>query len=100
VNSEVSDRTEKSAPKLQRLLFVLLVGFVPYVGGFIIFRTRDIGVLGFVGVLICAPASYAAYSVRSLGDPVTAKQRIIADPFLYGFAYAFTAVVIRYLFLG
>jgi hypothetical protein len=99
VNSHAGIPTKASEPRLQLLLLAVSVGLLPYIGGALVVVTREFNLLVFVGVLICAVSTYGAYLVRSYGDPMTARQRLIVDPFLYGFEYVFTAVVIRYVFL-
>ena len=82
------------------MLKAILSGFLPYFGGgVLVFLTHDMRVLAFAGVLIRTTSTSGAYVMRGLRDPITAKQRLIIDPFLYGFEYIFTAVLTYYLFL-
>jgi hypothetical protein len=82
------------------LLLAISSGFLPYFGGgVLVFLTHDMRVLAFAGVLITTAGTYGAYVIRNLRDPITAKQRLIIDPFLYGFEYVFTVVMIYCMFL-
>lgn len=81
--------------------FILLVGLLPYVGGgFLVLLTRDVVVLAIAGILITGFCTTGAYLVRKRRDCQTAKYRAIADPFLYGFEFAFSAVLVRYVLIA
>lgn len=56
--------------------------------------TRRIGWLALAGVAISVISTSAAYGLRKSTDPVRAKKRLIVDLLLYGFEFAFTAIVI------
>jgi len=88
-------------PKAIRLQWLVAIscGLLPYLGGLLVILTRQIGWLVFAGAVICVISTSAAYVLRKSTDPVTAKQRLMIDPLLYGFEFAFTAVLIRYLFI-
>ena len=78
--------------------FILLVGLLHYVGGgFLVLFTRDVVPLAVSGILITGFCTAAAYFVRKRKDDQSAKYRAIADPFLYGFEFAFSAVLVRYV---
>ena len=64
-----------------------------------VFATRNIQVLALAGCLITVFCTIAAYLLRKTRDPISAKQRLIIDPFLYAFEYVFTATLIRYVVL-
>lgn len=81
------------------LLLGICVALLPYGGGFLVIGTRNIGSLALAGAVICVLCTSAAYFVRRQRDPVRAKHRLIVDPILYGFEFAFTAIVIRYMFM-
>lgn len=95
MNSQATLPTKASDSRLQSPLLAVSAGFLPYIGGALVVLTREFTLLVLAGVLICAASIYGAYLVRSYRDPMLAKQRLIVDPFLYGFEYVFTAVVIR-----
>jgi hypothetical protein len=89
------------APKRTRsqLFLTIFSGLLPYFGGLLMTLTRNIGWLAFAGALICVVSTSGAYFVRKYRDPVSAKQRLIIDPMLYGFEFVLTAVLIRYVFM-
>ena len=72
---------------------------LPYFGGFLVIGTRNIGSLALAGAVICVLCTSAAYLMRRQRDPVGAKHRLMVDPILYGFEFAFTVIVIRYVFM-
>lgn len=75
----------------------LLVGLLPYVGGgFLVLLTRDVVRLVIAGILTTGFCTTGAYLVRKRKDWQSAKYRLIVDPFLYGFEFVFTAVLVRY----
>ena len=88
-------------PKATRLqvFVVLFCGLLPYVGGLLVTLTQRIGWLALTGAAISVISTSAAYAVRKSTNPVTAKQRLMVDPLLYGFEFAFTAALIRYAFM-
>ena len=81
------------------MFMALACGFLPYVGGLLVIWTRHVALLAFVGTLICVISTSSAYILRKSVDPDTAKDRLIVDPMLYGAEFAFTALLIRYVFL-
>ncbi len=92
---------ETERPKATRLqVFVaLFCGVLPYMGGLLVTLTRQIGWLALAGAAICVISTSAAYIRRRSTDPVTAKQRLLVDPLLYGFEFAFAVELIRYGFM-
>jgi hypothetical protein len=86
-------------PTRSQLIVALSFGFLPYIGGSLVIVTRNIIRLTIAGVLICIASTTAAYMLRRIADPVSAKARLIVDPMLYGTEFVFTAVLIRYVFL-
>jgi hypothetical protein len=96
----MANQTER--PKATRLqVFVAIcAALLPYVGGGVLVTlTRGIGWLALAGAAICVISTSAAYALRKSTDPVRAKKRLIIDPLLYGFEFAFTAALIRYGFM-
>lgn len=77
----------------------LACGLLPYFGGLLVIWTRQVGWLALAGALICVVSTSGAYILRKAAHSETAKQRLIIDPMLYGFEFAFTTVLIRYAFL-
>jgi hypothetical protein len=78
----------------------LFAGLLPYVGGaLVVTLTRGIGWVALAGAAICIISTSAAYAMRKSSDPVRAKRRVMIDPALYGSEFAFTAVLIRYVFI-
>jgi hypothetical protein len=95
----MANQTGRSNATRLQLLLAISCGPLPYLGGFLVTLTRHIGWLAFAGAVIVFLSTSAAYLLRKSRDPVTAKQRLVIDPLLYGFEFVFTAVVIRYLFM-
>ena len=96
----MANQTEQ--PKATRLqVFVaIFAALLPYVGGAVVVTlTRGIGWLALAGAATCVLSTSAAYALRKSTDPVTAKQRLMVDPLLYGFEFALTAALIRYVFM-
>lgn len=93
------NQTERPKPTRTQLFGAILCGLLPYLGGLIVILTRRIGWLALAGAAICVISTSAAYTLRKATDPVTAKQRLMVDPLLYGFEFAFTAALIRYVFM-
>ena len=83
----------------REMFMALSFGLLPYLGGLLVIWTRQVGWLALEGALICVVSTSGAYILRKSADSETAKQRLIIDPMLYGFEFAFTAVLIRYVFL-
>ena len=83
----------------RHLLLAISFALLPYFGGLLVIATRNLGWLALAGALIALVSTSAAYFVRRQRDPATAKQRLILDPMLYGFEFAFSAFVIGYIFL-
>jgi hypothetical protein len=81
------------------VLLAICFALLPYFGGFLVIGTRNIGSLALAGAVICVLCTSSAYLVRRRRDPVCAKHRLIVDPILYSFEFAFTATVIRYVFM-
>lgn len=94
--SEVSKRARYTR---SQSLLAIVPGLLPYLGGLLVTVTRNVGWLAFAGALICVVSTSGAYFVRKYRDPVSAKQRLIVDPMLYGFEFIFTAILIRYMFM-
>jgi hypothetical protein len=88
-------------PKIFRAHVVLAIcsALLPYFGGFLVIGTRNMGSLALAGAVICVLCTSAAYLVRRQRDPVGARYRLIVDPLLYSFEFAFTATVVRYLLM-
>ncbi|MFI5087224.1 MAG: hypothetical protein ACHP7I_02420 [Terriglobales bacterium] len=77
--------------------FTVFVGLLPYVvGGSLVLLTHNVLRLAIVGVLITLFCSTGAYVVRKRTDGQYAAHRLIIDPFLYAFEFAFTAVLVHY----
>jgi hypothetical protein len=77
----------------------IFCGLLPYLGGLLVILTRQIGWLALTGAAICVISTSTAYTLRKSTNPVRAKQRLMVDPLLYGFEFAFTAALIRYVFM-
>jgi hypothetical protein len=92
---------QTARPKATRLqMFVAICcGLLPYLGGLLVTLTRRISLLALAGTVICVVSTSVAYALRKSTDRVAAKQRLMVDPFLYGFEFALTAVCIRYVFM-
>ena len=88
-------------PKATRLqVFVAICfGLLPYFGGLLVTLTQRIGWLALAGAAICLTSTSGAYALRKSADPTGAKQRLMVDPLLYGFEFAFTVALIRYGFM-
>ena len=77
--------------------FTLFFGFLPYVGGgILVLLTHDLVQLAIAGVLITTFSTTGAYFLRRRKDWQSAKYWLMADPFLYGSEFVFTAVLVRY----
>ena len=83
----------------REMFMALSCGLLPYFGGLLVIWTRQVGWLALAGALICVVSTSGAYILRKSADSETAKHRLIIDPMLYGFEFAFTSVLIRYVFL-
>lgn len=81
------------------VVLAICSALLPYCGGFLVIGTRDIEALTLAGAVICVLCTSAAYLLRRQRDPVGAKHRLIVDPLLYSFEFAFTAILIRYVFM-
>ena len=93
------NQTERPKPTRTQVFGAIFCGLLPYLGGLLVILTRRIGWLALAGAAICVISTSAAYTLRKSTDPVTAKQRLMVDPLLYGFEFAFTAALIRYVFM-
>ena len=81
--------------------FRVFVGLLPYVaGGCIVLITRRVLQIAIIGILITLFCTIGAYFIRKLADGEYAAQRLIIDPFLYGFEFAFAAVLVHYMLAG
>jgi hypothetical protein len=98
-DGQPNSTTQGDSLPMARGDFLISCGLLPYLGGLLVTLTRQIGWLVFAGAVICVISTSAAYVLRKSTDPVTAKQRLMIDPLLYGFEFAFTAVLIRYVFI-
>jgi hypothetical protein len=95
----VVNQTEPPKATRFQVFVAICCGLLPYLGGLLVTLTRRIGWLALAGTVICVISTSVAYALRKSTDPVTAKQRLIVDPLLYGFEFAFTVVCIRYVFM-
>ena len=95
----MANRTQRLTPTRLKGFVAICCGFLPYLGGLLVTFTRQIGWLVLAGAVICLVSTSAAYGLRKSINPVTAKHRLMVDPLLYGFEFAFTTVVIRYVFI-
>ncbi len=78
----------------------ILVGALPYLAGaLLVMVTRNVLLLAILGALTTLACTMGAYRIRRSTDRQHAKHMLIADPFLYGFEFAFTAVLVRYAFV-
>ncbi|PYX75136.1 MAG: hypothetical protein DMG78_05050 [Acidobacteria bacterium] len=93
------NQTERPKPTRTEVFGAIFCGLLPYLGGLLVILTRRIDWLALAGAAISVISTSAAYTLRKSSNPVTAKQRLIVDPLLYGFEFAFTAAVIRYVFM-
>jgi hypothetical protein len=93
--------TQDVRPKPSRLHLTAAIccGLLPYLGGLLVTLTRQIGLLAVAGVAIAAISTSGAYFLRKSADAVTAKQRLMIDPLLYGSEFVLTAVLIRFVFM-
>lgn len=93
-------RTERPKATVLQVFVALFGGLLPYVGGgLLVTLTRGIGWLALAGAAICVTSTSAAYAIRKSTDPVRARRRLMIDPVLYGSEFAFTAVLIHYVFM-
>jgi hypothetical protein len=77
----------------------IVVGLLPYVGGaVVVLVTQHFVQLATVGVLITLFCTTGAYVIRKRTNGQQAAHRVIIDPFLYGFEFAFAAVLVHYMF--
>jgi hypothetical protein len=93
------NQTERPKPTRTQVFVAIVCGLLPYLGGVLVTLTRRIGWLALAGAAICVISTSAAYTLRKSTNPVKARQRLLVDPLLYGFEFAFTAVLIRYAFM-
>jgi hypothetical protein len=93
------NQTERPKPTRTQVFRAISCGLLPYLGGLLVILTRRIGWLALAGGAICVLSTSVAYTLRKSTNPVTAKQRLMVDPLLYGFEFAFTAALIRYVFI-
>ncbi len=93
------NQTERPKPTRTQVFGAIFCGLLPYLGGFLVILTRRIGWLALAGAAICVISTSAAYTLRKSTNPVTAKQRLMVDPLLYGFEFVFTAALIGYVFM-
>jgi hypothetical protein len=93
-------QTERRKATVLQVFVVLFAGLLPYVGGGLLLTlTRGIGWLALGGAAICVISTSAAYAIRKSTDPIRARRRLMIDPVLYGSEFAFTAVLIHYVFM-
>lgn len=96
----MANETERTKATRLQVFVAIFAGLLPYVGGGVLVTlTRGIGWLALAGAAICVISTSTAYALRKSTDPVTAKQRLMIDPLLYGFEFAFTAALICYGFM-
>jgi hypothetical protein len=82
------------------MIFVAIFsGLLPWFAGLLVIVTGNILWLAIAGVLVCVLSTTGAYLVRKSRDPVSAQHWLIAEPFLFGCYYVFSAVLVRYVFL-
>jgi hypothetical protein len=97
---QMANQTERPKATVLQVFLGLFAGLLPYVGGaLVVTLTRGIGWVALAGAAICIISTSAAYAMRKSSDPVRAKRRVMIDPALYGSEFAFTAVLIRYVFI-
>jgi hypothetical protein len=88
--------TQKSAT-----VFTLFVGLLPYIaGGCLVLLTHNVVRLVIVGILITVFCTTGTYVIRRRTNGQHAAHRLIIDPFLYGFEFAFAAVLVHYMIVG
>jgi hypothetical protein len=90
---------ERPKPTRAEVFVAIFCGLLPYLGALLVILTRRISWLVLAGAAICVISTSAAYTLRKSTNPVAAKQRLMVDPLLYGFEFAFTAVLIRFVFM-
>jgi hypothetical protein len=95
----MANQTERPKPTRTQVFVAIFGGLLPYLGGLLVILNRRIGWLALAGAAICVISTSAAYTLRKSTNPVAAKQRLMVDPLLYGFEFAFTAALIRYGFM-
>jgi hypothetical protein len=88
------NQTERPKATPFKVFVAISCGLLPYAGGLLVTLTRRIGWLALAGVAISVISTSAAYVLRKTIDPVRAKKRLKVDPLLYGFEFAFTAILI------
>jgi hypothetical protein len=97
---QMANQTERPKATVLQVFLALFAGLLPYVGAaLVVTLTRGIGWVALASAAICVISTSAAYAMRKSTDPVNAKQRLMIDPALYGSEFAFTAVLIRYVFI-
>lgn len=96
----MANQTEPPKATRLQVLVAICFGLLPYLGGLLVTLTQRIGSLVFAGAAICLTSTSAAYALRKSTDPIRAKQRLMVDPLLYGFEFAFTVALIRYGFMS
>jgi len=78
--------------------FALFVGLLPYVaGGCLVLLTHNVLRLAIVGIVVILFCTTGAYVIRKRTNGQYAAHRLIIDPFLYGFEFVFTAVLVHYV---
>lgn len=82
-----------------QIVAALSFGLLPYIGGLLVIITRNILWLTVAGAVICIASTTGHYLLRKITDPVYARHRLIADPILFGSEFAFTAILVRYVFM-
>ncbi len=83
------------------MVFTVFVGLLPYIGGgCLAILPPNVLRLVIIGILITLFCTTGAYVIRKRTNAQYAVQWLIIDPFLYGFEFAFTAVLVRYAILG
>jgi hypothetical protein len=88
------NQTEQPKATPFKVFVAISCGLLPYAGGLLVTLTRRIGWLAVAGVAISVISTSAAYALRKSTDSVRAKKRLKVDPLLYGFEFAFTAILV------
>lgn len=88
------NQTERPKATPLKVFVAVSCALLPYVGGLLVTLTRRVIWLVLAGVAISVISTSAAYALRKSTDPVRAKKRLKVDPLLYGFEFAFTAILI------
>ncbi len=81
--------------------FTVAVQLLPYIaGGCLVLLTHNVSRLAVLGILITLFCTVGAYVTRRRINDQYATQRLVVDPFLYAFEFAFTAVLVHYLIVS